>query len=402
MGASVSPLDIANPILGLWQNERSLEVQRNTNAQNRAWQSSENQLDREFQAAQQESLLQSQQDFQKEMFELQNQYNLPANVIARLRSAGINPAALLGSSSAGLLGSQASVPSVPSAPGSVGSHSVSPQGIDTPMNSISQMFSSIAQLQDAVSNAELSGARADEIRKMLPGRIRDLEKGIDVKVSEENLNKVAYNLQSFELELQRIYGSEKRVAEINEIMNRSYMEYAQGNAAEAQQLYYRGIDMLNQLDYKIKDAQYPELIKQAGMINDIYKEQAATERAKQSEAYAAAEEHKAGAALKSEQTESVELDNDFNTSTFQSRIVQLMNEAKASEKLPEQVENQIKLQLKELEWADAEHRAGIVGKIISSLGAAIGAGAGAFIGVKGLQLRSVKPSSVKGFKVDRW
>lgn len=300
MGSSVNPLSVVmTPFqiaAGAWENERNIEVQKNNNRINREWQSKENALDREFQVQQQNNLLSSQQGFQKEMFDLQNQYNLPSHQLARLRSAGVNPAALLASGSSGipsLSGSSSGVPSIPSVPPSIGSHSVTPSPqIQTPMSSIAQMFSSIAQLQDAVSNAERQGAESKRVKALLPKEADKLEAETGVMISQARLNEATTAVTEFNNMLQKMFGKDEKAAQVSKLMNESYALFAKGQLDEAQSVYTQGLNMLNELEYKIKDAQYPQLIQQATLYNELLKAQKDTENAKQSEAYASAEQHR--------------------------------------------------------------------------------------------------------------
>lgn len=400
MGATINPLDPFSIGVGAWENERSIEAQRNNNRLNREFMAEQNQLDRDFQERINQQTMQSQQDFQREMYQMQNEYNLPSNLVARLQAAGINPAALLAGSAGGQFVSSQGAASSPGSPAGVipGSHSVSsPGSLNTPMNSFSSLFSSLAQLQASAAAAKKSGADVKRIEVLLPLEAENIQAETEKQRSDQSLNEANKILVDVEAELKKAYGSEKEAAEISKLLSESYKAMSDGDASLARAKFDEANARLTNTEADIKEESKDELVRQVGLYNNVLKAQETAAKASAAASYAAAEESKAGAALKREQRYTVQLDNDFNEATFQSRVVQLMNEAKASEKLPEQVENQIKLQLKELEWSDAEHRAGVVAKIIGSLGTAVGAAAGAFVGVRGLQLRSVKPTSVKGF-----
>lgn len=343
MGAEILPISLglgaASTMTGLWQNERNIETQKNQNRLNRQWQSSENALDREFQAQQQESLLNSQQDFQREMFNLQNQYNLPANQIARLRSAGLNPAALLGGSGglAAASGNSSSVPSVPSAPGAIGSHSVqqSPQ-IQTPMQSVSQMFSSLAQMQDSIAHSKKADADVTWMEQTLPEELEKLKATTNSLLAKARLDEATASVTEFNNKLQEMFGKDEKAAQIKKLMNDSYAAFAKGQYDEAQTIYSRGLSMLNELDYKFKDEQYPILLEQAKKYNIVLDEQAKSERAKQANEYASASEHKAGAGLKIEEANKIRASVD-------SYIDNIKADTEQKKKMKEQIEQVLKL-----------------------------------------------------------
>lgn len=344
MGNTVNPLSVVMTPFQIgaqaWENERNIEVQQNNNRLNREWQSEENALDREFQVQQQNNLLKSQQEFQKQMFDLQNQYNLPSNMVARLRSVGLNPAQLLSSGSSGLpslAGSSTGVPSVPGAPGAIGSHSFTPSPqIQTPMSSIAQMFSSIAQLQDSISNAHRQGSEVKKIETLLPKEADKLEAETGVMVSQQRLNEATAAVTEFNNMLQNMFGKDEKAAEVAKKMNESYALYAKGQLDEAQTVYTQGINMLNELEYKIKDAQYPQLIQQATLYNNLLKAQKDTEIAKQANEYASAREHNAGAALKSEEANKVR-------ESLDSYIANIDADTDQKKKMKEQIEQVLKL-----------------------------------------------------------
>lgn len=404
MGNQINPISAITAPFQLftsaWENERNIEVQRNNNRINREWQSSENALDREFQAQQQESLLNSQQDFQREMYDYQfnkqNEYNLPSNQIARLRAAGLNPAALLGSSgglAAASGNSSVNVPSVPSAPGAVGSHSVSPSPqIQTPMSSIAQMFSSIAQLQDSVSNAHRQGSEVKKIETLLPKEADKLEAETGVMISQQRLNEATAAVTEFNNMLQNMFGKDEKAAEVSQKMNESYALFAKGQLDEAQTIYTQGLNMLNELEYKIKDAQYPQLIQQAALYNNLLIAQKDTEKAKQADEYASAKEHEAGAGLKEQETRISEAQADLMESTFNEAVAARINELRREGKNTEKLEQEIEMLRKQIDWYDLDKwwsKGESVAKALGvSLGTAIGLG-------RFKSLRGIKP--IKGF-----
>lgn len=267
------------------QNTNSLRVQQMENEKNRIWQSHENAVDREFQAQQQESILNTQQDFQKEMYNLQNEYNLPSNQIARLMAAGINPSALLGSGSGMIsVGGGASVPAAAS-PSAIGSHSVSmPAQLSVPTSNVAQMFSSIAQLQDSLTRSALAGQEYPNIKPKAESEIRRNLASAQNETSQANLNKANQAVKEFELLLKQNYGDAKEAAEINKLVADSYQAYATGQAAEAKQLLDRANAQLSQIESKIKSDAYPDIVRSYGILNDLYQSEKSLNVAKSYEA----------------------------------------------------------------------------------------------------------------------
>ena len=218
------------------QYDRQLQNQQDQNN----WQSSENSVDRQWQADQWqrqfESQLQAQRDLfdeqlgkqresdlqkWKDQFDIQNQYNSPQNQVTRLMAAGVNPSAAVnmltgGVSSAGIGGSSA--PSGASAPsgGSVGSHSVSPLGISMPQYSTdAALWSSAAQMIDSISKVAERGYNVFSGSKKLQPTIDNIIS--DTKQKQNSATMTETNNAILEA-----YGDKKAAAEVQNLTNESY------------------------------------------------------------------------------------------------------------------------------------------------------------------------------------
>lgn len=134
------------------------------------WQAAENDKDRDWQSEEWLKQFFAQNEEWLKRFNLENEYNTPSAQVARLKAAGINPAALSGSGGLASAGSAAD-PSGISGTQMPPSHSVTPLGIQNPqvaMSSSAQMFSSVAQMVDAVSTAGRLGMDMSRQKRELP------------------------------------------------------------------------------------------------------------------------------------------------------------------------------------------------------------------------------------------
>ena len=137
------------------QYDRQYENQENQNA----WQSAENNIDRQWQEdfwmtqfqlekQQQELMFEKENQRWIDQFNMQNEYNDPKKQVQRLLSAGINPAVYYQSITGGNSSASPSGSSGAGSPNPSGgsSHGVSPLGLLSPngVSSDAMMFSSIA------------------------------------------------------------------------------------------------------------------------------------------------------------------------------------------------------------------------------------------------------------------
>lgn len=225
-------------------NERQIKAQKESQESQNAWQESENQRDRLWQEQQWLSQFDKQNEendrrFQMEneefdrRFNQQNEYNDPSAVVARLQSAGINPAAALNqlSGSGGLAAAGgSSSPQMPNAsvPQTMGAHSVSPIGVSNPNNiiNVGGLMSGIADLMNAKTNA---------------GRL-----GLDTKYQEATLNSVikqmesnaAYNdsltaLNRIQEEVDKVFKKPQAAAQFMQTINYASLLALQGKTEEA-------------------------------------------------------------------------------------------------------------------------------------------------------------------------
>ena len=393
---------VVGGIASIWENRNNRKAQLAENARNRDFQAEQNYLDWQRTTKTQKDLLATQQQYQKELFDMQNEYNLPSYELARLRAAGINPAALMSQGSSGLpsmAGNSAGVPNGPSVP-SVAAHGVSPTaGLNTPMSSVAQMFSSIAQLVQSKAFSKKAGAETKAINVMLPEQVQEIRAAISKMTSEERLNEVTTHVKEFELLMDKIFKGNERGAEVTKLIAESQKLYADGKLAEAQSAYYNAMGKLSDLDYEIKNEQKADLIQTAKKINLVYDAEKKAQEAKASESIASAEEHKAGAGLKRQQTATEaqntrisEAQADLMESTFNETVAARINELRREGKNTEKLEAEIDKLRKEIDWYDLD-KWWSKGEDVAK---ALGVGFGTAIGLgKFKSLRGIKP--IKGF-----
>lgn len=187
------------------QYDKQLENQQ----QQQQWQAGQNQIDRDWQNQFYNMQLAGQSALWQEQFDKTNEYNSPSAQVARLQAAGINPSVLTGALGAG----NASPISAPSAPSGGSSHSVSMTGLPT-VNGVSSdaaLFSSLAQMNDALSHVAQTGLNADRQRALLSKEGENLMADTDKKRQETSLT----NIQAL---LQQRWGDSEAQARVNSLV----------------------------------------------------------------------------------------------------------------------------------------------------------------------------------------
>lgn len=95
LGIGTAISGIANAASNAYQNERNIDLQRDLQSKSQEFTKSEREASQIYQTGEREAA----QQFNKEMWNLNNQYNSPVEQVKRLQEAGINPAAVLGQNS---------------------------------------------------------------------------------------------------------------------------------------------------------------------------------------------------------------------------------------------------------------------------------------------------------------
>lgn len=291
---------IAGAISGNSQTNKQIKAQQESQQRQNEWQSAENDKDRQWQDEQwMKQFGMTNEQWQKQFdsenaewfrrFNLENEYNSPSAQAARLKAAGINPAAVMSDMSGGLAaagGSGSVAPGGVQGPGQMPSHSVSPLGVSNPSNASSsaQMFSSVAQMLEAVTSAQRLGLDTTKYESTIKAYLDKMD--ADTRRSD-----AASRLDSAMALIWETEMPNKIRAEIDKLIADSYEANTRGDMNKANQLLSKAQERFNSLKGDIVEtnkSKFSELLD--SMIEDN-KQRVVTNKA-------AAQEHLAGADLK--------------------------------------------------------------------------------------------------------
>lgn len=238
-------LGVQNGIISVWDSERNRAQQRDSQRGQNEWQSEENDKDRlwqqqewlrQFQAQNEESWKRfyAENDEWQRRFNAQNEYNDPSAVIARLRAAGINPAAAMGQlTGAGGLAAAggSSSPDVPQAAGTqqIPTHGVTPVGLQNPAPiNISGLMSGLAEIMNASTNAKRLGLDTDRQNTLLPAELRQ-------KLAQAGKDEAIAAYTNFQKQVDEVTKIKNIEAHTREMLSRE-----KANIAQAFALYEQG------------------------------------------------------------------------------------------------------------------------------------------------------------------
>lgn len=219
-----------------------------------------------------------------DMFNLENEYNLPANQIARLKAAGLNPATFYGSG-ATMGQSDASTPSASSSGISPSMPSFSLPTMQTPPAVLNTMFGNIESLTRSFGNIAKSGLDL-MTKKSLAAK---LGPEIDKIIAETEDIKTQQAWNDFKMSLDKVNLKRKQEKEIERLSADIFKAYAEGGAAHATIAVNEALAELHKIETKSKSEQLPFVIANLKKLGVVYEEQAKTEKSKQAFNYAGAE-----------------------------------------------------------------------------------------------------------------
>lgn len=267
------------------------------------WQSNENDKDRAWQQNQWLQQFYNQQNEWSRQFELQNQewsnrfshensewsrrfnaenvYNDPSAQIARLQKAGLNPIAFMGGDAAGLsaaptVQSTGSVGSpAPPSPALPGGHSFSPSPLAnfSSISSTSQMFTSLAALNDALAKTAQTGLNVERQKSLLDAEFSAV-------IAKADSDRSAALFTGIKAGLEATHGSDKWKSEIGLNLMQSYMAKMQGDNQEALKHYNDAMTQFVQTQDKYLNDASPALLANLGYLGKLLKAQEVTERTK--------------------------------------------------------------------------------------------------------------------------
>lgn len=433
-----SPYETLMDSTGLTRHGRDMVHQESMAREQMAWQSNENQLNRDFSKAMYEQqvadymknsplLMQQQADIQFNQWKNQQAYNSPANMAARSLVGGFNPAA----NSAQLVQGSSANPAIAPPPqihGSPLGGSASPIGI--PQGMSSELMRDFGGLIKDLSQSRVNQATIDKL-------VNEAEELLSRKELNESLK--AY--QDIVNGIKQVFGYKRESLELINIIKNSYKAESEGNYAEASALQQKALARLNDSNAAINEAKLPFVAKL--MQAEIKRTQAQTREAN-ARAFEASETGKIqvsiGAyyqamadtenALRDGRVTAQELANDISTiqkyiqgnelkfsdATLENRIGMVAEGLKQQNLITQQQYEKLKQEIVATKWADRmqfmQYCTGFLGVCAQILGSSSGYYNGSlnrmsakernqiqseFNQILDRHYTPVKPSEVRGF-----
>lgn len=215
----------------MYNNNQQIKAQQQQAREQNAWQSSENDKDRQFQSDLWNEQFAKENEEYDRRFNQSNAYNDPSAVVARLRAAGINPAAAMGqlTGTGGMAAAGGS--SQPGSPALAPPHQVSAVGIQNPNNivNIGSVMSSIADMMNAQTNAKRLGLDTRYQEETLDFVKGQMQSQIAYQDSLTTLNQI-------EAEVQRVFKKPQAAANLMHTINLATLAGLQGDTEKAQKI----------------------------------------------------------------------------------------------------------------------------------------------------------------------
>lgn len=267
-----------------------IAAQKESQSSQNQWQSAENDKDRMWQSQEWLNQFTKQNEEWLNRFNLENEYNTPSAQVARLKAAGINPAALAGSgglSSAGGASDPAGVTGTQMPP----SHAVTPMGIQNPqvsMSSSAQMFSSVAQMIDSIATAGRLGMDMSRQKQELPVVLNNIMADTANKQQE-----AAYN--QMKQQLIEAHVPSYIMTKINEMQANIGLALAKKDLAEADKLFQNAMTYLTETKDKALQSVLPNIQTYFKNLFEVQKSEVHRNEGAAAAGYASAQESKENA-----------------------------------------------------------------------------------------------------------
>lgn len=266
--------------------DKQMAAQKEAQESQNQWQSAENDKDRMWQ--QQEWLRQfiSQNQEWQRRFDMENEYNTPSAQVARLKAAGLNPAAMLGNTG-GLTAAGAADPGT-SSPGQFPSHQVTPMPLQNPngVSSSSQMYSSVAQMIESISSASRLGLESERQKKTLQATLDNI-------ISDTNNKEAAAALTNIKSILLNTKGGDLISSYIAKMNGELSLAVAKGDTEKVQQLYLSSLKEFTDNKSKALQEVLPQIQPYFETYFDVQKTQAEKNKADAEESRASAAKQRA-------------------------------------------------------------------------------------------------------------
>lgn len=202
---------ISNILGGALSGAQSKASQAADNAESRAWQSAENEKSRAFNAEQ----AQIDRDFQEKMWNMQNAYNTPEQIVKRMSAAGINPAAAF-RQGAGATGVSSSLPGGAAASSTPGSPVFPFSPTQAAMESQSVRGAYLKSLTSAFKDLSAAGVDRASIEKIW--------QDISSSISQQRLTDLQAEQQDMVNKIYALTGRKKAMLEVDNLLADLYVK----------------------------------------------------------------------------------------------------------------------------------------------------------------------------------
>lgn len=282
--------DIVGDITGSnKQNNKNISLQQDTNEQQKQmfydqlkWQEEQNAITRQFNAQEADWAAWRDQQFSREMFNAENEYNSAASQFKRFQEAGLNPSVAFSNSqtSAGM----ASANGVSSSPASTSpTSSPSPPSLTSPQATITtqQDLATIAQIVNLAAGAKKLFAEGSEINTLLPKKVENM-------IADTFQKEASSRLQKITAEIQEKFGKKAAEASIGKDLSEAAKNIMQGGESFANIRFTNTRAFLNKLlgeRYGIENKSWAQKVQNDLDIQErtgaLLTEQKNTEKSKQ-------------------------------------------------------------------------------------------------------------------------
>lgn len=298
-----------------------------------------------------------------DMFNMQNEYNDPSAQVARLRKAGINPAAVLGGQGTTI----ANTGNV-AAPSSAGNVSLTTPHVQPVTPVSSQMLESLVTMSQIGlnrSNSRNADASASRTNQLVQAELANYL--ADVRNKEAN---AAYQQVLTNMEL--LYGDERRQGEIKNLAAQYYVHMQQGDYYTAAKEYQHAQKLLTDSNNELVKQQTPIILDNLKKTGRAILAQASAHEAAAEASKAQANAANASARLTNEQAETIRQNRpniieltkqqakeqaakaDVADSTVLQMIEHWKNQVKLDEKTMQQLDESIRRAKKENDWYEVD------------------------------------------------
>lgn len=306
MGKEFNPVPIfesaVGGLFGVYETEQVNEENAARQARQNKWQSDENEKNRQFQR----DMFHEQFQAQQKEWDRQQAYNTPVNQVARANAAGFNPSVTLAGGQGGLVDSTISIPS-PSVPSGASSAPGSP--IPSERIGFADMIRSVGSVIKDVSSAGLD----DTNRRLINETMSDTIYGLKLDNKTKQLNNALLSI-TYEINNKT---KQNKILDLNAQFDKTMaviaLTKAQIDTEVVKVALTKAEEVKAYAEANLSDANAKSVIACIDAKVNLLKEQAKTEKARQSELYASAYEHTQAAKLNIKQQDYVEMQTDLTS-----------------------------------------------------------------------------------------